>query len=136
MRARNKPHLKSIGFNSSFALSQDLGQWLNGQCLVRSLADINFAYPTAELAVMGPDGAVNIVYRREIAAAEDAVAAKDGFVAQYREKFANPYKAAGLGFIDEVIYPRQTRPRLCDALTLLRDKRLSNPPKKHDNLPL
>ena len=98
--------------------------------------DLNYAYPTAEIAVMGPDGAVNIVYRREIAAAEDAVAAKDGFVAQYREKFANPYKAAGLGFIDEVIYPRQTRPRLCDALTLLRDKRLSNPPKKHDNLPL
>jgi propionyl-CoA carboxylase beta chain len=98
--------------------------------------DLNFAYPTAEIAVMGPDGAVNIVYRNEIAAADDPVAAKDRFVAEYREKFANPYKAAELGFIDEVLYPRVTRPRLVDALELLRDKRLTNPPKKHDNLPL
>ncbi|MCZ7683319.1 MAG: hypothetical protein M5U28_32790 [Sandaracinaceae bacterium] len=64
------------------------------------------------------------------------MAAKDGFVAEYRAKFANPYKAAELGFIDEVLYPRETRARLCRALWLLRDKRLENPPKKHDNLPL
>jgi len=98
--------------------------------------DLNYAWPTAEIAVMGPDGAVNIVYRKEIAEAEDPVATKARFVDEYRAKFANPYKAAGLGFIDEVLYPRLTRPRLVDALQLLRDKRLSNPPKKHDNLPL
>ncbi len=98
--------------------------------------DLNFAYPTAEIAVMGPEGAVSIVYRNQIAAADDPMAAKDGFVAEYRAKFANPYKAAELGFIDEVLYPRETRARLCRALWLLRDKRLENPPKKHDNLPL
>jgi propionyl-CoA carboxylase beta chain len=98
--------------------------------------DLNFAYPTSEIAVMGPDGAVNIVYRKEIAEAADPVAAKDRFVAEYRAKFANPYKAAELGFVDEVLYPRLTRKRLVDALFLLKDKRLDNPPKKHDNLPL
>ncbi|HEY8427212.1 MAG TPA: acyl-CoA carboxylase subunit beta [Sandaracinaceae bacterium] len=98
--------------------------------------DLNFAYPTAEIAVMGPEGAVNIVYRNQIASADDPIAARDRFVAEYRAKFANPYKAAELGFIDEVIYPRDTRARLCRALWLLEDKRLENPPKKHDNLPL
>jgi propionyl-CoA carboxylase beta chain len=98
--------------------------------------DLNFAYPTAEIAVMGPEGAVSIVYRNQIAAAEDPIATKDRFVAEYRAKFANPYKAAELGFIDEVLYPRQTRRRLVDAVWLLEDKRLENPPKKHDNLPL
>ncbi len=98
--------------------------------------DINLAYPTAEIAVMGPDGAVNIIYRNEIAKAEDPVAAKAGFVEEYRERFANPFKAAELGFIDEVIYPRTTRPRICAALAMLRDKRDSNPPKKHGNPPL
>ncbi|MCC6873733.1 MAG: acyl-CoA carboxylase subunit beta [Sandaracinaceae bacterium] len=98
--------------------------------------DLNYAYPTAEIAVMGPEGAVSIVYRNEIAAAEDPVATRDAFVAEYRAKFANPYKAAELGFVDEVIYPRQSRPRLIESLRLLRNKRLENPPKKHDNLPL
>ena len=98
--------------------------------------DISFAYPTAEIAVMGPDGAVQIVYRKEIAAAEDPVAKKAEFVAEYREKFANPFKAAELGFIDEVIHPRTTRRRLCAALAMLRDKRDQNPPKKHGNPPL
>ncbi len=98
--------------------------------------DLNFAYPTAEIAVMGPDGAVNIVYRNEIAESDDPVGTKDRFVKEYRAKFANPYKAAELGFIDEVLYPRQTRARLVDGFALLRDKRLTNPPKKHDNLPL
>ncbi|MEO0321443.1 MAG: acyl-CoA carboxylase subunit beta [Myxococcota bacterium] len=98
--------------------------------------DISFAYPTAEIAVMGPDGAVNIIYRKEIAAAEDPVAAKDAFVTDYRQRFANPFRAAELGFIDEVIYPRKTRPRVCAALEMLRDKRVENPPKKHGNPPL
>jgi propionyl-CoA carboxylase beta chain len=98
--------------------------------------DMNFAWPTAEIAVMGPDGAVSIVYRREIERATDPVAAKAHFVDEYRAKFANPFKAAELGFVDEVIRPRQTRARLARTLWLLRDKRLSNPPKKHDNLPL
>jgi propionyl-CoA carboxylase beta chain len=99
-------------------------------------ADINFAFPTAEIAVMGPDGAVNIVRRNEIAKAADPVASKAAFVADYREKFANPYKAAELGFIDEVIYPRTLRMRLHRSLELLKDKRDSNPPKKHANIPL
>ena len=98
--------------------------------------DMNFAWPSAEIAVMGPDGAVNIVYRREIEKAADPVAAKAHFVDEYRAKFANPFKAAELGFVDEVIHPRTTRSRLARALWLLRDKRLENPPKKHDNLPL
>jgi propionyl-CoA carboxylase beta chain len=99
-------------------------------------ADINFAFPTAEIAVMGPEGAVNIVRRSEIAQAENPEAARAAFVADYREKFANPYKAAELGFIDEVIYPRTLRARLHSSLELLKDKRDSNPPKKHSNIPL
>jgi propionyl-CoA carboxylase beta chain len=99
-------------------------------------ADVNFAFPTAEIAVMGPDGAVNIVRRKEIAEAEDPAAARAAFVADYREKFANPYKAAELGFVDEVIYPHTLRARLHRALELLKDKRDSNPPKKHSNIPL
>ena len=99
-------------------------------------ADYNLAFPTAEIAVMGPDGAVNIVYRREIAAAEDKEAARAAFVANYSDSFANPYKAAELGFIDEVIAPRVLRKRLARALDLLRDKRDSNPTKKHGNIPL
>ena len=99
-------------------------------------ADINLAFPTAEIAVMGPDGAVNIVYRKEIEKASDPQAARAAFIADYKEKFANPYKAAELGFIDEVIYPRQLRKRLGTCLEMLRAKRESNPPKKHDNLPL
>jgi propionyl-CoA carboxylase beta chain len=99
-------------------------------------ADINFAYPTAEIAVMGPDGAVNIVYRQEIAATDDPVAAKAEYAARYREKFANPFKAAELGYIDAVILPEDTRPRLIDALVMLENKRDTNPPKKHGNIPL
>jgi propionyl-CoA carboxylase beta chain len=98
--------------------------------------DVNLAWPTAEIAVMGPDGAVNIVYRKEIDAAEDKLAARAAFIDEYRRKFANPFKAAELGFVDEVIYPRQTRARIIRALEMLRDKREQNPPKKHGNLPL
>jgi propionyl-CoA carboxylase beta chain len=99
-------------------------------------ADVNLAYPTAEIAVMGPDGAVNIVYKNEIEKAADKAATKAAFVAEYRDKFANPYAAAALGYIDEVIRPRETRMRLGGALRMLRNKRQSNPPKKHGNLPL
>jgi len=98
--------------------------------------DVNLAYPTAEIAVMGPEGAVNIIYRNEIAAAGDPNATRAAFVAEYRRTFANPFKAAELGFIDEVIAPRLTRVRLCRALTMLANKRDKNPPRKHGNLPL
>src|SRR5262249_12992736 len=99
-------------------------------------ADINLAFPTAEIAVMGPDGAVNIVYRDEIAKASDPAATRAKFIAEYREKFANPYKAAELGFIDEVIRPRTLRARLHRSLEMLKDKRDTNPSKKHTNIPL
>jgi propionyl-CoA carboxylase beta chain len=99
-------------------------------------ADINYAFPTAEIAVMGPDGAVNIVRKNEIAKAADPAAARAAFVLDYKEKFASPYKAAELGFIDEVIYPHTLRQRLHRALEMLKDKRDTNPPKKHSNIPL
>jgi propionyl-CoA carboxylase beta chain len=98
--------------------------------------DANFAFPTAEIAVMGPDGAVNILYRREMDGAPDPAALKDEKVREYREKFANPYAAAERGYIDEVIEPRDTRRRLIQSLEVLHTKRDSNPPKKHGNIPL
>jgi acetyl-CoA carboxylase carboxyltransferase component len=98
--------------------------------------DLNLAWPTAEIAVMGPDGAVSIIFRRELAEAEDPIAKKAELVAMYREKFANPYVAAGRGYIDDVIMPSETRPRLINALNALQNKRDSNPPKKHGNIPL
>ncbi|HLO66228.1 MAG TPA: acyl-CoA carboxylase subunit beta [Holophaga sp.] len=99
-------------------------------------ADFNFAYPTAEIAVMGADGAANVLYAKEIAKAEDPVAKRAEIVADYNEKFANPYVAAGLGYVDEVIMPRETRKKLLRALNLLEGKRESMPPKKHGNIPL
>jgi len=98
--------------------------------------DLNFAWPTAEIAVMGPDGAVSIIFRRELASADDPVKVKAKLVAEYREKFANPYIAASRGFIDDVIEPRETRPRLINGLEMLSNKRDSNPPKKHGCIPL
>jgi propionyl-CoA carboxylase beta chain len=98
--------------------------------------DLNLAWPTAEIAVMGPDGAVNIIFRRELAEAADPVAKKAELVAMYREKFANPYVAASRGYVDDVIMPSETRPRLINALEMLKNKRDSNPPKKHGNIPL
>ncbi|MBL8949863.1 MAG: acyl-CoA carboxylase subunit beta, partial [Myxococcaceae bacterium] len=86
-------------------------------------ADVNYAYPTAEIAVMGPDGAVNIVFRKELDGAKDPVAEKARLVAEYREKFANPFKAAELGYVDEVIRPEQTRSKIIRALEMLKDKR-------------
>jgi propionyl-CoA carboxylase beta chain len=99
-------------------------------------ADINYAYPTAEIAVMGPEGAVNIIFRNELAKAKDANAERAKLVADYREKFANPYKAAELGYIDEVIRPEETREKLVRALEMLKDKRQENLPRKHGNIPL
>ena len=98
--------------------------------------DVNFAYPTAEIAVMGPEGAVNIIYKRELSNAEDVERTRSEKVEEFREKFANPYIAAEHGFIDEVIEPRNTRRKLITALRMLDTKRDSNPPKKHGNIPL
>jgi propionyl-CoA carboxylase beta chain len=98
--------------------------------------DINFAWPSAEIAVMGPEGAVDILYRRELAEAGDKVSARRSRVNELEEKFASPYVAAERGFIDEVIEPAQTRAKLIRALALLENKRDRNPPKKHGNIPL
>jgi propionyl-CoA carboxylase beta subunit len=98
--------------------------------------DANFAWPAAEIAVMGPEGAVNILYKREIEKSPDPAAARAARIAEFREKFANPYVAADRGFIDEVIRPRQTRAKLIGALSILETKRDKNPPKKHGNIPL
>ncbi|HZP46592.1 MAG TPA: acyl-CoA carboxylase subunit beta [Candidatus Binataceae bacterium] len=99
-------------------------------------ADFNFAWPTAEIAVMGPDGAVNIVFRNELQKAKDPVAERNRLIEEYRKTFANPFKAAELGYIDEVLLPRETRPRLITALRALQNKREKNPPRKHGNIPL
>ncbi len=98
--------------------------------------DINLAYPTAEIAVMGPDGAVNIISRGEIAAADDPDAERLRLIDEYKKNFANPYRAASLGYIDEVIRPEDTRPRVIAALDMLSGKRQTLPPKKHGNIPL
>jgi propionyl-CoA carboxylase beta chain len=98
--------------------------------------DVNLGWPTAEIAVMGPQGAVEILFRRELATAQDPSARLDELVAEYREKFAHPYQAAARGYLDDVIDPRDTRPRLISALRTLLTKRDKNPPKKHGNIPL
>ena len=98
--------------------------------------DYNVAWPTAEIAVMGPKGAVEILFRKEIAESDDAAKATDAKIEEYRAKFAHPYIAAGRGYLDDIIDPRDTRPRLIDALESLKGKRDKNPPKKHGNIPL
>jgi propionyl-CoA carboxylase beta chain len=98
--------------------------------------DMNFAWPTAEIAVMGPKGAVEIIFRKEIEKADDKEKAIDDYVKMYTEKFANPYIAAERGYIDDVIEPKRTRIRLINALKMLENKKDSNPPKKHGNIPL
>jgi acetyl-CoA carboxylase carboxyltransferase component len=98
--------------------------------------DLNLAWPTAEIAVMGPEGAVEIIYRRDLAKSADPAALKAQLAAEYRERLANPYIAAERGFIDDVIEPRETRARLINGLEVFKNKRDSNPPKKHGNIPL
>jgi propionyl-CoA carboxylase beta chain len=98
--------------------------------------DVNVAWPTAEIAVMGPDGAVNIIFRNEIEKAKKPEETRQKLVSDYRHTFANPFMAAELGYIDEVIRPEDTRPQLIAALEMLRNKRDKNPPKKHGNIPL
>jgi propionyl-CoA carboxylase beta chain len=99
-------------------------------------SDVNFAYPSAEIAVMSPEGAVSIIFRKELLAAKDPVAERARLVQEYRDKFANPYKAAELGYVDEVIKPEDTRPKVIRAFEMLRTKRRESPPKKHGNIPL
>ncbi len=99
-------------------------------------ADVNYAWPSAEIAVMGPQGAVNILYREELAEAEDPDALREELIAEYREEFANPYTATERGFLDDVIVPTETRPRLIDDLEMLASKREDAPSKKHGNIPL
>jgi propionyl-CoA carboxylase beta chain len=98
--------------------------------------DVNYAWPSAEIAVMGPEGAVNVLFRRELAAAADPDGLRRQKVAEFREKFANPYVAADRGFVDEVIEPRHTRRKIVSGLEMARSKRDSNPPRKHGNIPL
>ena len=98
--------------------------------------DMNFAWPSAEIAVMGAEGAVNIIFKDAIAGAADPVAERARLVAEYETEFSNPYIAAARGYIDEVILPRETRPRLIRSLEILADKRDTNPRKKHGNIPL
>jgi propionyl-CoA carboxylase beta chain len=98
--------------------------------------DMNFAWPTAEIAVMGAEGAVNIIFKDSIAATDDPVGERTRLVAEYEEEFSNPYVAAARGYIDEVILPRETRPRLIRTLGILENKRDTNPRKKHGNIPL
>jgi acetyl-CoA carboxylase carboxyltransferase component len=98
--------------------------------------DVNYAWPTAEVAVMGPEGAVNVVFRKQVAEAKDPEAKRQELVEEYREEFANPYVAAARGYVDDVIEPAETRPRIIEALKMLQNKRDTNPPKKHGNIPL
>ncbi|MFT5142238.1 MAG: propionyl-CoA carboxylase beta chain, partial [Thalassolituus oleivorans] len=98
--------------------------------------DLNYAWPTAEIAVMGPKGAVEIIYRRQLAGAQDPEAASEAFIDDYKAKLANPYVAAEYGYIDDVIPPAETRYRLIRGLSMLENKVVNNPKKKHGNIPL
>jgi propionyl-CoA carboxylase beta chain len=99
-------------------------------------ADVNYAFPTAEIAVMGPEGACNIVFRKEISEAEDPDTTRERLIEDYRTNFASPYRAAEVGYIDEVIFPENTRPKLIQALMMLQNKKTSIPDRKHSNTPL
>lgn len=99
-------------------------------------ADAVFAWPTAEIAVMGPEGAANIIFKKDIAESSDPISTRSEKISEYRNKFANPYEAAKYGFIDDVIEPDSTRPRIIAALEMLASKRETRPPKKHGNIPV
>jgi propionyl-CoA carboxylase beta chain len=98
--------------------------------------DYNVAWPSAEIAVMGPKGAVEILFKKDIVGSADPESETDARIDEYRQKFAHPYIAAARGYLDDIIDPRETRPRLIDALESLKSKRDKNPPKKHGNIPL
>jgi propionyl-CoA carboxylase beta chain len=98
--------------------------------------DLNFAWPTAEIAVMGPKGAVEIIYRRQLAESDDPAATEQQITEEYKDRFANPYVAAEHGFVDDVIEPSTTRLRLIRGLEMLKNKVATNPRKKHGNIPL
>jgi acetyl-CoA carboxylase carboxyltransferase component len=98
--------------------------------------DVNYAWPTAEIAVMGPEGAVDIVYKRDLDKAKNRAEMRQEKIEEFRDRFANPYVAAERGFVDAVIQPRETRKKLIQALEMLQTKRDKNPPKKHGNIPL
>jgi propionyl-CoA carboxylase beta chain len=100
------------------------------------LADFNFAWPTSEVAVMGPEGAVNIIFRRDIQSSPTPEQRREKLIADYRARFANPYSAAERGYIDDVIVPHETRPKLIRALRTLQTKRVDQPKRKHGNIPL
>jgi propionyl-CoA carboxylase beta chain len=99
-------------------------------------SDVNYAWPSAELAVVGAEGAVNILYRHEIEASPDPAAERARLAADYRKRFNNPYYAASAGFVDDIIEPNETRPKLIAALSALRDKYAPSPPRKHGNIPV
>ena len=99
-------------------------------------ADMVFAWPTAEIAVMGPDGAANIIFKNDIANADDPIATRQQMIEEYKDKFANPYIAASRGYVDDVIEPDSTRPRIISALEVLASKRDTRPAKKHGNIPV
>lgn len=99
-------------------------------------ADLAFAWPSAEIAVMGPEGAVNILYRKQVEAAADPAAERARLVQEYRDKFLTAYTAAGVGMVDEIIEPRETRRRLIAALAVLRDKAVTTLPRRHGNMPV
>jgi propionyl-CoA carboxylase beta chain len=99
-------------------------------------ADVSFAYPTAEIVVTDPERAVDAIFRKELAAGKDAGAERQRLVGEYRERYANPYRAAELGYVDEVIRPEETRPRVARALRMLRTKSVAAPRRKHGNIPL
>jgi propionyl-CoA carboxylase beta chain len=99
-------------------------------------ADFNFAWPTAEVAVMGPEGAVNIIFRKELQEAKDPEKRREVLIQEYKERFANPWSAAERGYVDDVIEPRRTRPVLIDALETSLTKREPRPKRKHGNIPL
>jgi len=105
-------------------------------CSKHIRGDFNFAWPSAELAVMGPEGAVPIIFKKEIEEAKDSKRREKELVTEYRDRFANPYIAARMGYLDDVIEPSETRPRVIDAFSVLRTKRESRPAKKHGNIPL
>lgn len=120
----------------TFVLRKAYGGAYLAMCSNSLRADTVFAWPTAEIAVMGPDGAVNIIYRNEIARAENPTEVRAKLVAEYREKFANPYIACARGYVEDVIDPRETRDRIINSLTALDSKRVQRPRKKHGNLPV